>query len=316
MDIRQIELFIAAAEEQHFTRAAKRANIVQSGLSVAIRALEEELGTLLFVRNTRRVKLSEAGRIFLPEARRIVLATKAARDAVLAVRGGLAGRLSIGTIQNLHLFLDLPLLLHEFHKHHPKVEIAVREGAGADVLVEPLRNGRLDLAFMPLAGAPHRGLLVDPLFSSPMVIAVSPEHRAARRTTITLNELSEDVFVDFSPRWGTRQLVDHMFALEDVARHTEFEVENYELLFQFVTRGFGIAAVPRAMIEGRRLSHLDIVPRRKGLVLPEWQIGLFRAKTQSQLSPNPPAETFRAMITEWIGGKRKPKAASADSPRQ
>ena len=111
-------------------------------------------------------------------------------------------------------------------------------------------------------------------------------------------------------------MVDHMFALEDVARHTEFEVENYELLFQFVTRGFGIAAVPRAMIEGHRLSHLDIVPRRKGLVLPEWQIGLFRAKTQSQLSPNPPAETFRAMITEWIGGKRKPKAASADSPRQ
>ena len=192
----------------------------------------------------------------------------------------------------------------------------MREGAGADVLVEPLRNGRLDLAFMPLAGAPRGGLLVDPLFSSPMVIAVSPEHRAARRTTIALNELSEDVFVDFSPRWGTRQLVDHMFALEDVARHTEFEVENYELLFQFVTRGFGIAAVPRAMIEGRRLSHLDIVPRRKGLVLPEWQIGLFRAKTQSPLSPNPPAETFRAMITEWIGGKRKPKAASADSPRQ
>ena len=114
MDIRQIELFIAAAEEQHFTRAAKRANIVQSGLSVAIRALEEELGTLLFVRNTRRVELSEAGRIFLPEARRIVLATKAARDAVLAVRGGLAGRLSIGTIQNLHLFLDLPLSPRRF----------------------------------------------------------------------------------------------------------------------------------------------------------------------------------------------------------
>src|ERR671918_7863 len=79
MDIRQIELFIAAAEEQHFTRAAKRANIVQSGLSVAIRGLEEELGTLLFVRNTRHVELSEAGRIFLPEARRILLATKAAR---------------------------------------------------------------------------------------------------------------------------------------------------------------------------------------------------------------------------------------------
>src|SRR5260370_10862846 len=199
MHILQSALFIAAAKEQHVTRAARRENIVQSGLSVAIRALEEELGTLLFVRNTRRVELSEAGRIFLPEARRIVLATRAARDAVLAVRGGLAGRLSIGTIQNLHLFLDLPLLLHEFHKHHRKVEIAVREGY-SDLLVEPLRNGRLDLAFMPLAGAPRGGLLVDPLFSSPMVIAVSPEHRAARRTTIALNELSAFDFVDFQPR--------------------------------------------------------------------------------------------------------------------
>src|SRR5260370_3492425 len=149
MHILQSALFIAAAKEQHVTRGAKRANIVQSGLSVAIRAVEEELGTLLFVRNTRRVELSEAGRIFLPEARRIVLATRAARDAVLAVRGGLAGRLSIGTIQNLHLFLDLPLLLHEFHKHHRKVELAVREGA-SNLLVDTLHIGPMELAFIQL----------------------------------------------------------------------------------------------------------------------------------------------------------------------
>jgi DNA-binding transcriptional LysR family regulator len=115
--------------------------------------------------------------------------------------------------------------------------------------------------------------------------------------------LSEEVFVDFSPRWGTRQLVDQIFALEHVARHTEFELENVELLLQFVARGFGIAAVPQSMVEGRRLSHLAIVPKRKSHVLPHWEIGMFRAKTQSQLSPNPPAETFRAMIFEAFGGK-------------
>lgn len=302
MDIRQIELFIAAAEEQHFTRAAKRANIVQSGLSVAIRALEEELGTSLFVRNTRRVELSEAGRIFLPEARRVLLATKAARDAVAAVRGGLTGRLSVGTIQSLHPFLDLPMLLREFHEHHPKVAITVREGY-PEVLVEPLRKGTLDLAFMPLAGAPRSGLSLDRLFAAPVVIAVSPEHRLARRTAIRLTELSEEVFVDFSPHWGTRQLVDQIFALENVARHTEFELENFELLLQFVACGLGIAAVPKSMVEHSGLPHLAIEPKRKSHILPEWEVGLCRAKTQSQLSPNPPAESFRAMIMGSIVGK-------------
>lgn len=302
MDIRQIELFIAAAEEQHFTRAAKRANIVQSGLSVAIRALEAELGTSLFVRNTRRVELSEAGRNFLPEARRVLLATKAARDAVASVRGGLTGRVSIGTIQSLP-FLDLPMLLQQFHKRHPKVAITVREGY-PEALAEPLRKGTLDLAFMPLAGAPRSGLLLDRLFASPVVITVSREHRLARRTAVGLAELSEEVFVDFSARWGTRQLVDQIFAQEDVARHTEFELENFELLFQFVARGFGIAAVPQAMVEGRRLlPHLAIAPKRKGHTLPEWEIGLFRAKTQNQLSPNPPAEILRAMIMGAIARK-------------
>jgi DNA-binding transcriptional LysR family regulator len=303
MDIRQIELFIAAAEEQHFTRAAKRMHIVQSGLSVAIRALEEELGASLFVRNTRRVELSEAGRNFLPEARRVLLATKAARDAVAAVRGGLTGRLSIGTTQSLPALLDLPMLLQEFHKRHPNVVITVREGY-PEALAEPLRKGTLDLAFMPLSGAPRSGFLLDRLFASPMVITVSPEHRLARRAEVRLTELSEEVFVDFSPRWGTRQLVDQIFALERVARHTEFELENVELLLQFVARGFGIAAVPQSMVEGRRLSHLAIVPKRKSNVLPHWEIGMFRAKTQSQLSPNPPAETFRTMIFEAFGGKR------------
>jgi hypothetical protein len=85
MDIRQIELFIAAAEEQHFTRAAKRAHIVQSGLSVTIRALEEELGAALFVRNTRRVELSEAGRNFLPED---AFCSRPRRPAMLSRRSG------------------------------------------------------------------------------------------------------------------------------------------------------------------------------------------------------------------------------------
>ena len=300
MDIRQIELFVAAAEEQHFTRAARRMNIVQSGLSVAIRALEEELGTLLFVRSTRRVALSEAGRIFLPEARRILAATKAARDAVTAVKGRLTGRLSLGTTQSLHSFLDLPQLLQDFHLRHPKVEIAVREGH-PELLVEPLRNGRLDLAFMPLPGAPVSGFSVDRLVSSTLVAALPPAHRLARRKTITLAELGEDALVGFSQRWPTRLFVDQIFAMDGAVRQPDFEVENFELLVQFVQRGFGIAIVPQAMVEKRGLPCVAIMLNDKSRDLPIWEIGLFRALTRSELSPNPVADTFRAMILEAAG---------------
>jgi DNA-binding transcriptional LysR family regulator len=297
MDIRQLELFIVAAEEQHFTRAARRANIVQSGLSVAIRALEEELGTRLFVRNTRRVQLSEAGRIFLPEARRVISAAKAAREAVVAMKGGLIGRLSIGTIQSLHPFLDLPALLQAFHQRYPKVEITVRE-ITLEVLRQALREGNLDLAFMSISGLSRVGLAVEVLFASQMVVAVSPDHPIADRATIKLANLKQEAFVDFSPRWGTRHLVDQIFHLEGIARRTAFEVENFELLFQFVSRGFGLAVVPEAMVEGHKLRSVKIVSPRSGLTHPKWEIGLFSAERNGELSPNPAADVFRIMVKE------------------
>lgn len=324
MDIRQIELFIAAAEEQHFTRAARRANIVQSGLSVAIRALEEELGTRLFVRNTRRVQLSEAGRIFLPEARRVLGAAKRAREAVVAIKGGLIGRLLVGTVQSLHPFLDLPALLQTFHKRYPKVEITVRE-INLEALRLALSEGHLDLAFMNVSDVSRAGLDVEVLSSSPMVVAASPDHAIAGRATTTVSELQQETFVDFSPRWGTRHLVDQIFQMEGAARRTSIEVENFELLFQFVSRGFGLAVVPQAMVEGRRLRSLEIVSARAGRTLPKWELGLFRAEMDGELSPNPPADVFRAMVKEAARistsqrgistGERQNRSPSVDQKR-
>lgn len=314
MDIRQIELFIAAAEEQHFTRAARRANIVQSGLSVAIRALEEELGTRLFVRNTRRVQLSEAGRIFLPEARRVLGAAKRAREAVVAIKGGLIGRLLVGTVQSLYPFLDLPALLQAFHKRYPKVEITVRE-INLEALRQALRDGQLDLAFMNVSDVSRAGLDVEVLFSSPMVVAASADHAIADRATITVSELQQETFVDFSPRWGTRHLVDQIFQIEGAARRTSFEVENFDLLFQFVGRGFGLAVVPQAMVDGRRLRSVEIVSARAERTLPNWELGLFRAEMDGGLSPNPPADVFRTMVKDAARISQQKASAAGARPR-
>jgi DNA-binding transcriptional LysR family regulator len=301
MDIRQIELFVVAAEEQHFSRAARRANIVQSGLSTAIRTLEEELGAQLFVRNTRRVELSQAGRIFLPEARRVLEATKAAREAVTSIKNGLRGRLSIGTVQSLPPFIDLPLLLQEFRSLHPMVEISVRE-TYLEALAGALRESSLDLAFMPVTGVPPTGLTVDVLFSSPMVVTMAPAHRLADREQdgVTVRELADEIFIEFSPRWGTRHLVDQIFAIESAVRRIGFEVESFDLLLQFVERGFGLAIVPQSMANKRGLKSLAIIPAHAATVHPTWELGLFRAKRRGSLSPNPPADLFKTMIEDAL----------------
>jgi DNA-binding transcriptional LysR family regulator len=302
MEIRQLELFVAAAEEQHFTLAAKRENIVQSGLSVAIRALEDDLGTLLFIRNKRRVQLSEAGRIFLPEAKRILQAVETARNAVSENKHSIVGRLAIGTVQSVLSFLDLPALLQSFKKAHPGVNITVRE-TYPQAIAESLRNGLLDLAFMPLHGVSMEGLEMVELFSTDMVLAVSENHPMAARQSVALTELVNEPFIEFSSRWSTRSLVDQILLKEGVVRKVICEVENFDLLSQLVMRGFGVSILPKKMVQQLLLRPVMITSEVNGGSIQKWGLGVFRAKNNYALPLNPASDVFQAMLEMHVNNQ-------------
>ncbi|HEY3481145.1 MAG TPA: LysR family transcriptional regulator, partial [Streptomyces sp.] len=124
METRQLEYFVAVAEELSFTRAAQRLFAVQSTVSAAVRALETELGVRLFDRSTRRVALSAAGAAFLPEAKAAIDALERARATVQEASEGLRGSLRIGTLTSI-AGLDLPRLLGAFHQRYPLVDMHV-----------------------------------------------------------------------------------------------------------------------------------------------------------------------------------------------
>ncbi|MDB5860510.1 MAG: transcriptional regulator, LysR family [Ramlibacter sp.] len=306
MELRQLSLFVAAAEEQHFTLAAKRENIVQSGLSVAIRALEDELGTLLFIRNKRQVQLSEAGRIFLPEAKRILEAVKTARAAVSDNRHAIAGRLAIGMVPSALSFLDLPALLQSFKARHPGVDLTLRE-TYPQVLAESLKKGLLDLALMPLHGVPMQGLEVVELYSTEMVLAVPEDHPMASRPSISVAELAHESFVEFSPRWGTRGLVDHILRKEGMARNIICEVENFDLLSRLVMRGFGVAILPRKLLLPLPLRALTLTPGLHGGPIPDWKLGVVRARNDHPLPLNAASDVFQAMLETESRGRLPPE---------
>jgi DNA-binding transcriptional LysR family regulator len=243
MDLKQLEHFIAAAEEQHFTRAAKKMNIVQSGLSASIRALEQEMGAPLFVRTTRRVELTVAGRVLFDKAQDIIAGIKEARRAVAAINGLEKGTLSIGTCGSLHAFFDLPLLLGEFHRLHPAVEIRLCHGT-ATKLMEKVKDGGVDLGFFPLYEK-SREIVTIPIASDTMIIACPAGHPLEGKQNVSLESLAAETFVDFQPDKGTRRMVDRAFGGLNISRRTVLEVGDVQVLLDLVARGLGIAIVPK-----------------------------------------------------------------------
>ena len=243
--MRQLEHFVAVAEEAQFTRAAHRLHVVQSGLSASIRSLERQLGAQLFTRNTHGVTLTEAGRALLVEARRTLAAAAAAHAAVRAVQGLLTGSLSVGTMQFPHV-IDLPALLGRFHTEHPQVVIRLCQ-ASATMIVEQVRSGALDLAFTSLPDPPPPGVEFRPLAEEALTLICPPQHALTSR--VDTDQLIEQTFVDFPPQWGPRITMDRWFTAAGVQRRIGFEVNDVTTMVQLVAHGLGIGFVPAGIAD-------------------------------------------------------------------
>lgn len=257
MELRQLEHFVAVAQECHFTRAAKRLHIAQSGLSASIRSLERELGASLFLRSTRQVQLTPAGQALLGEALRALSASNAAKDAVAAVQGLLRGSLSIGSLQCLHA-VHLPTLLAGFLSAHPGLEIRLRQG-GSDELIELVRTGRLDIAFVSRPARAPEDAVVGALDAEPLVLACALDHPLAARAAAKLADLTQEQFVDFPPDWGSRDLADRALAAAGVERRVALEVTDVHSLLDLVAFGLGVALVPQSFsVKTDRVRFIDL----------------------------------------------------------
>ncbi|MFE2580794.1 LysR substrate-binding domain-containing protein [Streptomyces sp. NPDC059378] len=244
MELRHLQHFVAVAEDQHFTRAAERLLVSQSGLSASIRALERELRAPLFVRTTRRVTLTEAGRALLAEAERILAQVRAAHEAVAAVQGVLRGTLALGTEQCI-AGVNVAALLAAFRRRHPEVEIRLRQ-AGSGALAEEVAAGRLDLAFAYRTRADTDQLRSVSLAKEPMILLCHPAHPlAVAGAAVTPQEVGGEVFVDFHPDWGPRRTTDAVFAEAGLRRTVALEVNDVHSLLDLIDENLGVAVVPR-----------------------------------------------------------------------
>jgi DNA-binding transcriptional LysR family regulator len=260
MELRHLEHFVAVAEERNFTRAARRLHLVQSALSVSIRALERELDAQLFERTTREVRLTDTGRILLPEARRTLDAAASAQAVVFSAHAGLRGTLRLGMMQVISV-LDVSSLIARFHRERPLVDIRPRTAPGGSVaMISDVRHGALDAAFVAVSGPDQPGLTAMTLATEPVLLGCLPDHPLARRAVVSVSELADEPFVDYTPGWGTRTIADQLFARAGVERSIGIEVPDVSIHASLVRAGLGLAILPQSMIVDAGLAGVPLRP--------------------------------------------------------
>jgi DNA-binding transcriptional LysR family regulator len=260
MELRHLEHFVAVAEERSFTRAARRLHLVQSALSVSVRSLEGELGARLFERTTREVALTDAGRVLLPEARRTLEAAASARAAVAGAQAGLRGTLRLGMMQVISP-IDVGSVVARFHSERPLVDIMPKSAPGGSAeMMQGVRQGTLDAAFVAASVPDQPGLVTTTLESEPVVLACPPGHPLAGRDSVSASELASEPFVDYTPGWGTRTAADRVFALAGIERSIGIEVADASIHASLVRAGLGLAILPRSLLDSAGLVGVPLRP--------------------------------------------------------
>ncbi len=260
--VQRLYQFIAVAEELHFGRAAKRLHMTQPPLSMQIRNLEEDIGVALLLRTKRHVELTEAGKVLLVEARRVI--DQVDRAVTLAQRAGRGeiGNLRIGFVSTADYSL-LPPLLREFRQRYPDVNLSLRE-LTTDAQLQALADGHLDIGFL-LTPAEGNEINSDTIFCEPLVAALPDSHALARKKgPLPVRALTGEGFIIF-PRSAAPAHYDKILAFIETAGscpRIEQTAVQMQTIISLVSAGLGVALVPACMRNLRRTGvvYRDLEP--------------------------------------------------------
>jgi DNA-binding transcriptional LysR family regulator len=208
MELRHLRYFVGVGEEQHFGRAAERLHIAQPALSRQIQDLERELGFALFDRLPRGVRLNEAGKLFLTDARRILQDVAEAKRRAERIALGKAGTLRIGIATALSWHGLVVDSFREFRSAQPDVQLELHHLISLHQL-EAIQTGRLDVGFVTGLMAIHKDLARRQFAQDRVLLAVPRGHPLAKRKRVRLRDLHSMTFVGF-PRWANPVFYDQL----------------------------------------------------------------------------------------------------------
>jgi len=258
----QVEGFLEVARRGSVSRAAEALYVTQPTLTARLHSLERELGTPLFVRTPHGMRLTDAGRAWVPYAERALRALVDGRDVLEQVKTASAGHLMIGAAPAVSTYI-LPGLLEKFVAAHPRVEVSVRTGHSENIVDLVLR----DEVQLGLGRAiRHPELELRPFHTEELVLVCAPDHAFSKRRSVEMEEVAGEKLIMFDLTSSYYEITQAAFLSAGVKLRGLMELDSIEAAKKMVERGLGVALLPRTAVAREveaktlRLVHMKDAP--------------------------------------------------------
>jgi LysR family transcriptional regulator, hydrogen peroxide-inducible genes activator len=246
MEFHQLRYVCAIADTGSFSRAAERCQIAQPSLSQQVLKLEEDLGAKLFDRLGRSIRVTEAGRAFLPHARFILERMEAARSSVAEKKADVRGSVAVGAIPTIAPYL-MPRYTAAFAKRYPEAKLRIVEET-TEILVEGLRDLSIDMAILALP-LRHKDLECFPIRTEPLFAALPKDHPGAGADSVALKSLRGESFVMLRDGHCFRDLSLATCTHARIKPNIAFESDQFSSVLGMVAAGVGISIVPEMAVD-------------------------------------------------------------------
>jgi DNA-binding transcriptional LysR family regulator len=246
MELDQLKLFADLVREQSFTKVAEKNFLTQPAVSLRIRNLEEELGTRLLERTTRKVLVTEEGRILYEYARDILSKAEEVKMVLLERQDKIVGSVRLATVHSIGLH-ELPAYLKRYITNYPQVVLHIDYHTG-DIVHRMVQDGDVDLGIVAYP-EPKPNLVVLPFLEDELVAICNEEHAFAGRETMPLHDLHDQPFIAFDEGIPTRKAIDAVLARRHIRVNIKMQCDNIEILKRMVEVGLGVSIVPRFSVQ-------------------------------------------------------------------
>ncbi len=242
MNLNKFKYLIAVAEYKHFGRAAKSCFVSQPALSMQLQKLETELGVQLFERTNKNVMITAVGKDIVKRAKQLLQDVNEIKEIARAYHDPFAGELRLGAFPTLAPYF-FPSIVPQIKQSLPELKLLLVEEK-TDKLLQKIKNGEIDAAFLALGFEDDKGLETLPLFDDPFLLAVPTNHLLANRKKIKLADIAGEKLLLLEDGHCLRSQALSVCSLVG-AKQQEFRATSMETLRQMVASGVGITLIPK-----------------------------------------------------------------------